>query len=200
MSENTTETKNEITLQDVEKFINENPEGKSWLNSRLDSAVSKGNNTFQENFMKEKFPKLLEDEITKRFPPQTEEQKRLKELELKFQEAENEKLKAKLQARLLKVASDSGIPDFFVDYSIDKDEDTSINKLKELGAKYVETVNKAVEARLAGTGRPAGGSGNDGKTNTINLDDLKSVRNMDTIRKNKDALEALLKKALAEGN
>ena len=197
--EKTPETKPEITLDVVQKFITENDDATKWFNSQRDSAVSKGLATYKTTFMETEFPKLLETEVEKRLPaPESEAEKRLKELELKFSQADNEKNRANLQTELIKIANQEKIPDFFVEYSLSDTLDTSTERLKTLGKKYIDDVNAAVEERLKGTGRKAPGTGTEDTDMT--LDSLKKTTNMEDLVKNKAAIEEMLKKAQAAGN
>jgi len=194
MSEEIKEVKvPELTLEGIEKFLNENEDGKKWMQSKLDSYTTKGLATYKTNFMEKELPKLLNDEITKRYPAETESDKKLRELELKFQESEKDKHNARLQSKLLKVANESKIPDFFVDYAIDKDEESSITRLKELGTKYTETVNSSVEARMAEFGRKAPINADKIDLSNLALDSLPND-DPEFYTKNAEAVSQLMKK------
>ena len=194
MSEEIKEVKvPELTLEGIEKFLNENEDGKKWMQSKLDSYTTKGLATYKTNFMEKDLPKLLNDEITKRYPAETESDKKLRELELKFQESEKDKHNARLQSKLLKVANESKIPDFFVDYAIDKDEESSITRLKELGTKYTETVNSSVEARMAEFGRKAPINADKIDLSNLALDSLPND-DPEFYTKNAEAVSQLMKK------
>jgi len=194
MSEEIKEVKvPELTLEGIEKFLNENEDGKKWMQSKLDSYTTKGLATYKTNFMEKDLPKLLNDEITKRYPAETESDKKLRELEVKFQESEKDKHNARLQSKLLKVANESKIPDFFVDYAIDKDEESSITRLKELGTKYTETVNSSVEARMAEFGRKAPINADKIDLSNLALDSLPND-DPEFYTKNAEAVSQLMKK------
>ena len=194
MSEEIKEVKvPELTLEGIEKFLNENEDGKKWMQSKLDSYTTKGLATYKTNFMEKELPKLLNDEITKRYPAETESDKKLRELEVKFQESEKDKHNARLQSKLLKVANESKIPDFFVDYAIDKDEESSITRLKELGTKYTETVNSSVEARMAEFGRKAPINADKIDLSNLALDSLPND-DPEFYTKNAEAVSQLMKK------
>lgn len=181
----------DLTQDLVLKFLETNEDGKKWLQSQKDGAVTRGLKTFEENFLKEKFPKLLDDEINKRYPAETPEQKRLKELEIKFQQVENEKKLAVLKTSLLKKATESSIPDFLVDFAVDEDEVKSSEKLLNLGKKYLDTVNAEVESRLKGGGRKAPVNNNN-EDNPIELNKL-PLDDPEFYKKNADALNQLMK-------
>jgi hypothetical protein len=183
---------NELTLDVVKAFLDSNDEAKKYLQSIKDNAVSRGILTFEQNFMKDKFPKILDDEVNKRLPvPETPEQKRLKELELKFTQADADKNRAILQSKLLQRANEKNLPTFLTEYSFDEDEEKSYTKLETLGQKYIAQVNAEVEARLSGNGRKAP-INNENKIENVTIDNIKG-KSFDDLMKNKDAIEALLK-------
>lgn len=182
----------ELTLDLVKQFLNDNEDGKKFLQADRDAYLGKGIKTFQDNFMKEKFPTMLETEITKRFPEKTEAEKRLIELETRFSQVEAEKQRAQLQSKLLKVATEKKIPDFFVDFAIDVDEATSINKLETLGKSYTETLNREIENTLKGKGRIVP-LGTDKDQDVV---DLKNIPDNDPeyFKKNAAAINEMLKR------
>jgi hypothetical protein len=183
---------NELTLDAVKAFLDSNDEAKKYLQSIKDNAVSKGILTFEQNFMKDKFPKILDDEVNKRLPvPETPEQKRLKELELKFTQSESDRKRAMLQNKLLAKATEKQLPTFLVDYSLAETEEDSYQKLTELGTKYTEYVNKEVEARLAGTGRKA--PVDNSNPLPVGLDTIPN-NDAEWFVKNADALNKLMQK------
>jgi len=184
-----TETKATITLDDIKKFINSNDDGKKWLQGEKDSTVTKAINTYKTNFLEKEFPTLLETEVSKRLPvPETEEAKRLRELEKKFSQAEAATNLANLKSDLLKHASDKQIPNFLVDYSIDVDKDKSIEKLENLHKKYNENIAADIEKRYEASGRtaPVINQGIDDGTidyNNIPTDAEFIIKNADSIQK-----------------
>lgn len=191
MGDITEDNKPVLTIDMIKEFVSSNEDGKKYIQSIKDSAVTKGVQTYEQNFMKDKFPALLQSEIDKKYPPQSDAEKRLIELENKFKQTEQEKNKALLQSKLLKKATEKQLPDFLVDYSFDEDEEKSYTKLETLGQKYIATVNAEVEARLSGNGRKAPIS-NENKVENVTIDNIKG-KSFDDLMKNKDAIEALLK-------
>jgi len=174
-----------VTFEDVKKFMEENKatqevldftktnaqayleteDGKKFLQPKLDSFFSKGLETWKEKTL----PTIIEDEIKKRNPEETPEQKRIRELEDKINNQEKANLKIKLNAQTTKELSDRGLPTGLVDYLNFETEEVmrdSINKLDEMFKPFVD---KAVETRLKDTGKTPKGkqeTGFDEKTMT----------------------------------
>lgn len=158
-----------ITFEDVKKFMDDNKdtkkvldlqkgyiqpyldteEGKKFLQPKLDSFFSKGLESWKEKTL----PTILEEEIKKRNPEETAEQKRIRELEDKINNQEKANLKIKLDAQTTKELSNKGLPVGLVDYlNFDTEEvmRDSIVKLEEMLKPFVD---KAVELRLRDTGK-----------------------------------------------
>jgi len=143
-----------MDIKEIEKFLDETEDGKKLLQSKIDSHVSKGISTYKSKFEKEELPKILDTEVKKRYPEATEEQKRLKEIELKLEHAENSRRKAELSSQLVRYAQEKNIPQFLVDFSIDEDYDTSLEKLNKHYSKFNETLTGEVEKRIESRKNP----------------------------------------------
>lgn len=183
----------DLTLEIVKQFINDNEDAKKWLQSEKDSVVTKGITTYKTNFMEKDFPKLLEDEIKKRYPDEDPQVKRLKELELKFEQAESEKKRAILQSKLTQRASEKKLPTFLVDYSLADDEESSYTKLEQLSSKYLEHVNNEVAERLKGNSRRSNSAGGGDDVDDVDLSKIPD-NDPDYFIKNKDAINKLMTK------
>lgn len=86
-----------ITIDDYKNILASNEAIKGYYQSTLDSNISKAVNSHDEKFMKEKFPKLLEEEIKKRDTSNlTPEQQQLRELQKQLADMKAEKEMAEL--------------------------------------------------------------------------------------------------------
>jgi acetylornithine deacetylase/succinyl-diaminopimelate desuccinylase-like protein len=139
----------QITLDAVQKFVSENEEGKKWLQSLTDSRVTEAIKTYE----KKTLPKKVEEEINKRFPPETEEQKQLRELKQKLEQIEQEKIRESLRNKALSVATEKQLPTKLVDFFIGQDEETTMKNLSVLEEVFSAAVQQAVEARFKDGGR-----------------------------------------------
>lgn len=79
-----------LTLESVQAFLTENAEGKSYLQSFADTRVTDAIKTYETKTL----PKKLEEEIAKRYPPESEEAKQLRDLKAQFEQSQK-KLRAK---------------------------------------------------------------------------------------------------------
>jgi hypothetical protein len=139
----------QLTLDAVQKFVSENEEGKKWLQSLTDSRVTEAIKTYE----KKTLPKKVEEEIAKRFPPETEEQKQLRELKQKLEQIEQEKIRETLRNKALSVATEKQLPAKLVDFFIGQDEETTMKNLSVLEEVFSAAVQQAVEARFKDGGR-----------------------------------------------
>ena len=138
----------DINIKDLDEMLEKNEEVKHWFNDKTNSAISKGINTYKSKFMKDELPLILDTELKKRNPEITEEQKRIKELELKFQSAENTSKKAQLTSQLIRHAQEKNIPQFLVDVSIGDTLEDSMEKLNTYHKTFNEKLSAEVEKRI----------------------------------------------------
>jgi hypothetical protein len=139
----------QLTLDVVQKFVNENEEAKKWLQSLTDSRVTEAIKTYE----KKTLPKKLEEEIAKRFPPETPEQKQLRELQQKLEQIEQEKIRESLRNKALSIATEKQLPAKLVDFFIGQDEESTLKNLAVLEEVFSAAVQQAVEARFKDGGR-----------------------------------------------
>ena len=139
----------QLTLDAVQKFVNENEEARKWLQSLTDSRVTEAIKTYE----KKTLPKKVEEEIAKRFPPETEEQKQLRELRQKLEEIEQEKIRETLRNKALSVATEKQLPTKLIDFLVGQDEESTMKNLAVLEEVFSSAVQQAVEARFREHGR-----------------------------------------------
>lgn len=132
-----------------EKILNdilETDTAKRLLQPKMDRYFAKGLETWKQNNLN----KIVEEEIAKRFPPETPEQKQIRELQQKLQEMEMATKREKLQALKLKALSEQGLPAKLSDFiNVDNEEllPEVINTLKEVWTTSIESV---INERLKG--------------------------------------------------
>lgn len=141
-------TQGSLTLESVQKFLNEAEDGKKWLNSFADQRVTSGINTFKEKSL----PDIIEKEISKRYPPETAEQKELRELKQKFEDSENKRAREALKTKALTAASEKGLPADLVDFFLGKDEDATIANLGKLEEAFKAFEQKIVNQKFKNNG------------------------------------------------
>ena len=124
-------------------------EGQDFLQPKLDSFFSKGLSTWKENNL----TKIVEDEIVKRKPEETPEQKRIRELEEKLNAQEKNAFLSNLKTKATKELNSKGLPSELTDFMLYDSEEVmrdSINNFENVFKAYVD---KAVDTRLKGTGK-----------------------------------------------
>jgi len=146
-----------VNLDSVKDFLENDEAGKKFLQSQKDAAVTKGIATFKEKTL----PGLIEEEIKKQFPEETEEQKRMRELENKQKKLEEELKRKELLARAQQIAIEKQLPLEIVDRFLGDDEESTVQNLDLLAGVYSKAVEKAVEEKFKEFGRetPPGGPG-----------------------------------------
>ncbi|UQD52316.1 ribonuclease [Bacillus methanolicus] len=139
----------QLTLDAVQQFVNENDDAKKWLQSLTDSRVTEAIKTYE----KKTLPKKLEEEIAKRFPPETPEQKQLRELQQKLEQIEQEKIRESLRNKALSLATEKQLPTKLVDFFIGQDEESTLKNLGMFEEVFSAAVQQAVEAKFKEGGR-----------------------------------------------
>ena len=163
-----------LSVEGVQKFLNENDEGKRWLDSERDKHLSKGLDTWKSNNLQ----KEIDKRIKELYPEETEEKKQLRELNDKIQKMEQEKQREVLKNKALTIATEKKLPiNKIIDLVIANDEETTVSNIGRFEEIFGASVQSAVEERLKSNGYTPpnnGGQGNQPK----NLNDaLKNYYN-----------------------
>lgn len=179
MSENTNNANNkELTFEDVLGFLQSNSEseevksytetnvkkyldserGKLYLQPKLDSFFSKG----LESWKAKTLPSIIDEEILKRNPTETPEQKRIRELEEKLNRQELNTQRNAIKATSMKVLNSKGMPTSFADYLTFDTEAGARNAINNLELEWTVALDKAVTERLKTNGKNPKGQENAG--------------------------------------
>lgn len=145
----TVESLKVVNLDNVKEFLEKDETGKKYLQSQKDAAVTKGIETFKEKTM----PALIEEQIKVKFPEETPEQKRMRELEMKQQKLEAEIKRKDLLNKAISYANEKKLPLKVIDKFIDEDEEKTIQNIDLFGDIYNEAISQAVEAKFKENGR-----------------------------------------------
>lgn len=144
-------------------------EGAKLLQPRLDSYFSKGLQTWKDNNLN----KLIDEEVAKRNPGETPEQKEIRELKAQIENDRNEREKEKLTNIAMKKANDLGLPLNLVNHFIGDDENTTISNLEDFNKLYQESIQTQVDAKFKQNGRDVNTYGDDTKqTTTSSIADI----------------------------
>ncbi|MFH0693907.1 DUF4355 domain-containing protein [Staphylococcus aureus] len=160
-----------VSVDDVKGFL-DTEEGKRFIQPELDRYHSKG----LESWKEENLEDLIEQEVRKRNPEQSEEQKRISALEQELEKRDAEAKREKLRSNALGKAQELNLPTSLVDRFLgDSDEDTEQN-LKALKETFDKYVQKGVESKFKSSGR-----------------DVKESRNQDLDPSNVKSIEEMAK-------
>lgn len=137
-----------LSVDDVKGFL-DTEEGKRFIQPELDRYHSKGLESWKEKNLED----LIEQEVRKRNPEQSEEQKRISALEQELEKRDAEAKREKLRSNALGKAQELNLPTSLVDRFLgDSDEDTEQN-LKALKETFDKYVQKGVESKFKSSGR-----------------------------------------------
>ncbi|HDK7408300.1 TPA: DUF4355 domain-containing protein [Staphylococcus aureus] len=160
-----------VSVDDVKGFL-DTEEGKRFIQPELDRYHSKGLESWKEKNLED----LIEQEVRKRNPEQSEEQKRISALEQELEKRDAEAKREKLRSNALGKAQELNLPTSLVDRFLgDSDEDTERN-LKALKETFDKYVQKGVESKFKSSGR-----------------DVKESRNQDLDPSNVKSIEEMAK-------
>lgn len=148
---NTDNTESTINLdaKTLWESVLKDDEAKKLYQSDLDSKISKGINTFKEQSL----PKLVEDEISKRYPAETPEQKKMKELELKIAELDKKNQTERLNAFKLQEMVNNKIPVEFKDFINGDSEDTVKTNIDTFNKLFGTKISEEVQNKFKDNGR-----------------------------------------------
>ncbi|HEH2646341.1 TPA: DUF4355 domain-containing protein [Staphylococcus aureus] len=137
-----------VSVDDVKGFL-DTEEGKRFIQPELDRYHSKGLESWKEKNLES----LIEQEVQKRNPEQSEEQKRISALEKELEKRDAEAKREKLRSNALGKAQELNLPTSLVDRFLgDSDEDTEQN-LKALKETFDKYVREGVESKFKSSGR-----------------------------------------------
>jgi hypothetical protein len=145
-----------VTSETVKDYVENTEEGKKLLQSLTDAKVTKGIETFKTNNL----PKILDDEIAKRYPPETAEAKRLRELEKRINDQENMLKKKDLLTAAIKKAGEKGLPIDIIDRLIGEDEESTEKNLNLFEEEFKKAIETQVNEKFKQGGRDIPGHPN----------------------------------------
>ena len=151
------ESLNRLTPDTVRDFLDNSDEGKKLFLSLSDARVTKGIESFKSNNLS----RLIEDEISKRYPAETEDQKKLRELEKRQNDLLAELKRKDLVNFAFKEATARNLPLSIIDRLVADDEDSTRDNLTLLESAFSTAVEAAVADRFKAGGRSPVPNGTD---------------------------------------
>ena len=162
------------TAEVVNSYL-DSQEGAKLLQPRLDSHFSKGLQTWKDNNLS----KLIDEEVSKRNPGETPEQKEIRELKAQLESDRLEREREKLTNFAMKKANDLGLPLDFVNHLIGNDEDDTNSNLESFNELFQNAVQSQVDAKFKGNGREV----KTFETGQNNSNNIAEIANQFNIRK-----------------
>lgn len=157
---------NPYTVEGVQKYFKENADGRKWLDSEKDKHSAKGLETWKTNNLE----KLIDEEVKKRNPDETPEQKELAKLRKEIEDERKARNREALVNKALKVADEKQLPKGVIDFFIADDEENTLSNLTKLEEEYGKAVQAAVDAKFKEGGRLIDhGTGGGGQTGAIDI-------------------------------
>ena len=137
-----------VSQEDVRSYL-DTDEGKRFIQPTLDRYHNKSLQTWKDNNLQN----LVEDEVAKRNPQETEEQKRIRLLEEQLENRDKESKRKDLETKALKLAQDKALPTEIVNFFVGEDEETTSANLDTLKQHLDATIQAQVDERFKAGGR-----------------------------------------------
>lgn len=138
-----------VNVEGVQTFLNQNEDGKRWLDSEKDKHLNKGLDTWKANNLQ----KELDKKIHELYPEETSEKKQLRELNAKIETMELEKQREVFKNKALTIAADKKLPiNKIVDLFISDNEEGTVANIGRFEEIFGTSVQSAVEERLKSNG------------------------------------------------
>jgi hypothetical protein len=166
-----TEQKPSVTLDDIKNLASQNEDIQKWLQSEKDSHFSKGLETWKQNNLSS----LVEQEVKKLYPEETDEQRQLRELKLQFDQLQQEKQKETIRNQAYKQATEKGLPVELLDFFVTNDAEKTIENLSVLENVFSQAVQNQVNQTFKTNGREPY-KANDPQPNSIEAQYQKAMK------------------------
>jgi len=171
ITEQQTEQKT-FTVDDFKSFLESNDEAKKILQAERDRAVTKGIETWKTNNL----DSIINDKIKELFPEETAEQKRLRELEQKYQNMEKKAKISTLKNKVLNQLTETGLSTKLADVLVGEDEESTMSRFNLVKEIWENSLKAAVEQKFKENGRTPSESPN--KTNMTKPFTAQEIENM----------------------
>lgn len=115
-------------------------QGKKFIQPKMDRYFNKGLESWKSNHLES----LINQEVATRFPAETPEQKRIRELEQKLEAQSKETLRKELTLKAQSFASELGLPAQFANYFVADTEEATRESISKFNDVYKESLNAAI--------------------------------------------------------
>lgn len=152
-----------FSLEDFQKYANENEEVAQWLQSQKDSFFSKSLETWKANNLQT----IIDKKIEELNPNETPEQKQVRELRQQLQSMEQQSKMKEIRGDAIAYASEQNIPTSLVERFLGDDIEATKANLDGLKGTLESYIQAEVNNRLKGMGTPPPGTSNEEKAQTM---------------------------------
>jgi len=144
-----------ISLDGVKKFLAEDENGKTYLQSTTDKKVTEGIETFKKNNLQS----LVDAEYKKQHPDADPKDTKIAELEAKYEQMQKDAARKDLTNKALQAMTEKKLPTDLVNFIVGEDEKTTKANLETLTgvlSKHDEALKTEI---LKGSYKPGGQGG-----------------------------------------
>ena len=149
----------EITLEQFKTALESNLEIKGYYDSVVDKTVSKRLDKSIESWKEKNLNNLIEEEINKRYPPKTEAEIKLEEINVALEKANKEKQQLELKMQYQELLIKSNIPVEMVNFLAGNDTEETIKNIETFKGLMVKYVDGEVDNRMKLHSYIPGGNG-----------------------------------------
>lgn len=139
-----------LTIDDVKNFLDNNEDGKKYLQQYGDTRVTTGIDSWKKNNLQ----KEIDTEILKRYPKKDEKELALENLQKELENMKAESAKKDLKAKAIQIANEKKIPLKLVDYFLGQDEETTTKNFDDFNEVFSDSLSVAIEEKLKGGYKP----------------------------------------------
>lgn len=183
-----------VSAETVKPFL-ETDEGRRLLQPITDKRVTEALKTYKEGHFDEEVKAEVAKEILKRNPKETDEQKRLHEIEGKLAKSEAKGKRDELLRQGMEVLTAKGIPSWWVEqFSGNTIEEFTVFA-EQVQKSYGEREEKVRNELLGNSFKPGGGNGGKGATITMDkaqLDKMTSKERFEHFKAEAEKREAAI--------
>lgn len=135
-----------LTIEDFKQILEKNEQIKGYNQSQLDSAVSKGVESFKNNKMQKYIDDALKESNNK---DKTPEQIKLEELQQQLDNMQKEKTRAEMSSKYTKVLGEKGLNAEFIDFVLGADDDSTTANIEKINNIINSQVQNGVKAKFS---------------------------------------------------
>ncbi|PEA53430.1 hypothetical protein CON64_18480 [Bacillus pseudomycoides] len=136
-----------LTSEKVGTFL-DTEEGKKIVQPKLDSHFSKSLDTWKNNNLQ----RIINEEVTKRNPSETAEQKAMREMEQRLNQMDKERQMSEMKTLGIQLASERKLPSALVPFMVTDTDSQTRSNIDTLELEFKSAVERAVEERLKSAG------------------------------------------------